>query len=731
MKRLHIFRQFLPLVLVFHQIKHNVIALLYWAFLFAVITDSVGTTFGLSYLFLSPEFSGSVSWLSFASIGFAFGGFTMAFHSYSYYKIAPRFPFLTVLSKPFVRFCMNNSLIPFAFVIVYCYKLIVFQLNEELSSKTDIFIFLSGFFLGFSIFLFFAFAYFFPMNKNVKDILRKKSPEVLEKIQRIKRFKAFSKGKKYEYIYFSKYFFPKYSRPINHYTEEMLSAVFLQNRLSTSIFELMTIASFIVFGWLGLRNDIFVPAGTSILLLLTILLLLFSMLYSWLKNFTYLVIISCVILFSIISSNYNAFRFENKLPGIDYTSKKEYSIQRIDKLANDDAKFQKDSLKYITLLSNWKKQTGKKKPYLIVLNASGGGSRSAAWTFEVMYQLDSISEGEFSKQCQFIAGASGGMLGAAFYRSIHLRQNDSDLEEKARKSIKNDLLNDLSFVASTNDLFFRYSVNHNGGKVKLNRSIAFENNLNRNTFNLLNVPLKNRRKYEFSGKAPVIVYTPTILNDGRQLVFSSQSLSFLGKQEPINGMESSYQTVVASEILGDDFVNNLSETSVLRMNATFPFVLPMTTLPTNPSIELSDAGVRDNFGGVITCKFLNFFRKWIEKETAGVIIVQARDSKKIMGDNKLRFMNFSNRLTAPIDSWFSNFPRTHDYEQDQLLYLTLEQLKVKTTVLTYNLRTASKDRVSLSWHLTKREKQFVENAMNQFENNKNRFKLKRLLSDRN
>jgi hypothetical protein len=196
-------------------------------------------------------------------------------------------------------------------------------------------------------------------------------------------------------------------------------------------------------------------------------------------------------------------------------------------------------------------------------------------------------------------------------------------------------------------------------------------------------------------------------------------------------MESSYQTVVASEILGDDFVNNLSETSVLRMNATFPFVLPMTTLPTNPSIELSDAGVRDNFGGVITCKFLNFFRKWIEKETAGVIIVQARDSKKIMGDNKLRFMNFSNRLTAPIDSWFSNFPRTHDYEQDQLLYLTLEQFKVKTTVLTYNLRTASKDRVSLSWHLTKREKQFVENAMNQFDNNKNRFKLKRLLSDKN
>ena len=56
---------------------------------------------------------------------------------------------------------------------------------------------------------------------------------------------------------------------------------------------------------------------------------------------------------------------------------------------------------------------------------------------------------------------------------------------------------------------------------------------------------------------------------------------------------------------------------------------------------------------------------------------------------------------------------------------------MKTTVLTYNLRTASKDRVSLSWHLTKREKQFVENAMNQFDNNKNRFKLKRLLSDRN
>lgn len=730
MKRLHIFRQFLPLVLVFHQIKYNIIALLYWAFLFAVITDSIGSTFGLSYLFLSPEFSGDVSWLSFASIGFAFGGFTMAFHSYSYYKIAPRFPFLTVLSKPFVRFCMNNSLIPFAFVVAYCYKMIRFQLNEELVSKSDVILFLLGFFLGFILFLFFAFVYFFPMNKNVKDILRKKSPEVLEKIQRIKRFKAFSKGKKYEYIYFSKYFIPKYSRPINHYTEEMLSAVFLQNRISTSIFEFMTIASFIVFGWLGLRNDIFVPAGTSIMLLLTILLLLFSMLYSWLKNFTYLVLISCVVIFSFISSNFHVFRFENKLPGVDYTSTHEYSIQRIKKLATNDAKFQKDSLKYIAILENWKKQTGKEKPFLIVLNASGGGSRSAAWTYEVMYQLDSISNGEFSKQCQFITGASGGMFGAAFYRAIRLR-NNSELVQNGRNSIKNDLLNDLSFVASTNDLFLRYTVKHNGSKVKLNRSIAFENNLNRNTFNLLNTPLKNRRKYEFSGNVPVIVYSPTILNDGRQLVFSSQSLSFLGKQESINGMESSFPTVVANELIGEHFVDNLTETSVLRMNATFPFVLPMTTLPTSPSIELSDAGVRDNFGGVITSKFLNYFRKWFEKETAGVIIVQSRDSKKILKDDKVRFMNFSNRLTAPIDSWFANFPRTNDYEQDQLLSLTLQQFKVKTFVLTFNLRTSTKDRVSLSWHLTKREKQFIENAMNQFDNNKNRHKLKRMLSKGN
>ncbi len=728
MKQLKLFRQFLPLVLVFHQIKHNAIALLYWFFLFSVVTDNAGSTFGLSYLLLSPEFSGGTSWLSFAFIGFALGGFMMAFHSYSYYKIAPRFPFLTVLSKPFVRFCMNNSVIPFVFTLTYMYKLIVFQYNEELASTTQISLYILGFLAGLFGFLLLAFVYFFPLNKNVKDILRKQNPAHLEKIQRMKRFRAFSKGKKYEYIYFSKFFILKRSRPINHYTEEMLQSVFQQNRISTSIFELLTIVSFVVFGWIGVRNDVIVPAGMSILLLLTILLLFFSMLYSWLRNFAYLVIISVLLLFSFLSSNSSWFRFETRITGISYDSKVEYSNKRLHEMANNEQQFRKDSIKYISLLNNWKQRTGQKKPYIIVFNVSGGGSRSASWTYEVMSDLDSITNGKFINQCQLITGASGGMVGAAFYRAINLNQKNKQFQDKANSAIKEDLLNDLAFVASTNDLFVRYSVVKDGQKEKYNRALAFENNLNRNTFGLLEQKMYSLRKAEFTGQIPVMLYSPTIINDGRQLVFSSQSVSFLGRTENVRGLESSYSTVVASELLGSALVNQIKESSILRMNSTFPFVLPMTTLPTFPSIELSDAGVRDNFGGVLTCKWLSYFKEWIEKETSGVLVIQTRDTKKVIQEDKTRTMNFSNRLTAPIDSWFANFPRTHDYEQDGLLAVTLSSFKVKTEVLTFNLRTETKDRVALSWHLTKREKKFIDNAMRQFDNQKNLFKLKNYLN---
>ena len=60
---------------------------------------------------------------------------------------------------------------------------------------------------------------------------------------------------------------------------------------------------------------------------------------------------------------------------------------------------------------------GGKKPMVVVV-ASGGGIRAAAWTFLVLSELEArfAEEGiPFPYHVRLICGASGGMFGASYY----------------------------------------------------------------------------------------------------------------------------------------------------------------------------------------------------------------------------------------------------------------------------------------------------------------------------
>ena len=66
------------------------------------------------------------------------------------------------------------------------------------------------------------------------------------------------------------------------------------------------------------------------------------------------------------------------------------------------------------------------KPKMIFLNISGGGLRSALWSIHVLNFLDSLSNNKIYNQTQLITGASGGMIGAAYYREMmHRSKFDS------------------------------------------------------------------------------------------------------------------------------------------------------------------------------------------------------------------------------------------------------------------------------------------------------------------
>lgn len=710
-------RYFFPLVLLFTHLKHNLVGLLYWLLLWAIVTDRLGGAYGIPYLFLSPEYQEDTGFWSYLLLGFSIGGLTMAFNSYSYVRIASYFPFLATVYKPFLKFCINNSLIPLIFHIIYLRAMVAFQREEEFVTTWGIVSYVLAYCIGNLLFIGISLAWFFPTNKNFYDLLgkeQKKDTGVSSRWTRVvqgRNLRYIAEGKVPLYWYVGKGFRVQQCRSTRHYSSVMLQQVFSQNRISTTIFEITTVLSYIALGLFGDKSYLDVPAGMSMVLLLTIILMLFSAMLAWMKNWTYVILIGILLSMNYLSREYGYFQFENQAYGLDYDEamKVSYSQRTIKGACTDKRSITADSLNYLALLNAWKMRTGEEKPLMVVVNTSGGGTRSASWVFEVMRYCDSLSGGNFSKHMTLVTGASGGMIGASYYRALlldKLNGKDVDLNDKVYfESIAEDLLNKLAFAASTNDIFFRYQSKMKMGTYNYDRGMAFEDDLNENTRGVMNHSLSYYRRPELEGRIPVIIYSPTIVNDGRRLLVSSQPLGFMtGGYEVIPGAISSYENIDVHQLFQNNRVDSLRFTSVLRMNATFPFVLPMVTLPTRPAIQLMDAGTRDNFGVKTMTQWLFAMRNWIKKNTAGVVVLQIRDTKRMLTGENIRKVTFLDKFTLPFSNVFGNFPRTQDFDQEELLKMSGFRYEFPMHFMSINLREFTKDRISLSFHLTKREK---------------------------
>jgi hypothetical protein len=75
-------------------------------------------------------------------------------------------------------------------------------------------------------------------------------------------------------------------------------------------------------------------------------------------------------------------------------------------------------------------------------------------------------------------------------------------------------------------------------------------------------------------------------------------------------------------LLAGQSPDSLRFTTALRMNATYPYVLPLVNLPTRPVVRAMDAGYRDNYGIASATRFLSVFRDWVRENTSGVHLVQ-------------------------------------------------------------------------------------------------------------
>lgn len=745
---------FFPVQLFLVHFKKNQMMLVYWLMLFGFIFQKIAPKYGIPYLFLNPEYLDQVSFWSYMIIGFGVGGFIMAFNISSYIMNAFRFPFLATTSNPFLKYCLNNIILPATFVIVYCVQIYFFQIKNQFLSSTETLFEICGFLLGVFLFLFLSISYFFKTNKDLflmfgvkieeGDELKVKFRPRRVTLKKNMDWQAIDKSQRDWHVetYWSTFTKIRKARDFHHYDKEMLLNVFRQNQTNAALFEVFVVISLLLLG-LFRENPFFeIPAGASIMLLFTMYLMLNSAVYNWLRGWSTTVFFIILLLINSIFA-WSLFNVSTGAYGLNYkTEKARYTRQTLHKYDSDKKVLEADMQATIEILNNWRVKNScnsiqlQRKPKLIIINASGGGLRSALWTFYSLQYADSLLNGELLKHTELITGASGGMLGAAYLRELLLRKTDHKIRTINRQSyidnIAKDVLNPVVFAMTVSDLFLRLeNVKIDGKSYKKDRAYALETKINQNTNYILDKKLMDYAKPEKEAKIPLMIFTPCIINDGRKLFISSQPISYMAQNNVTENMDKHniVEGIEFRRFFKNQEADSLLFTSAIRMSATFPFVSPVVSLPSNPVIEVVDAGGRDNYGVETSLKFLYTFRNWISTNTSGVVILQIRDRRKQKPDEANSNPTLVQSITAPAQSLYDNLFSVQDLNQNALLNYAGLWFDGKIDVVDFELRNEQPDKISLSWHLTKKEKKKVMESIKLPENQLAFKKLKFLLEE--
>jgi hypothetical protein len=335
-----------------------------------------------------------------------------------------------------------------------------------------------------------------------------------------------------------------------------------------------------------------------------------------------------------------------------------------------------------------------------------------------------------------ISGASGGLIGAAYFRSLKWESQTVDslrvTNKKYLDNIGKEALNPIIFSLLTNDVFIRYQTyDYNGYAYPKDRGYAFEQKLNRNLEGVLNKPLKAFREPEMRADIPLLFLSPTSVNDGRKIYVTPSSVSYMSENrmlDSISNEDASYRSIDFLRLFKNQDAENLSFLTALRMSASFPYITPNINLPSEPSLEIMDAGLADNFGVSDAVLFLNIFKDWIEQNTSGVIILSIRDSKKVNEIKQKENLSITEKIFTPITSVYNNWSNVQDIRNDLLVEYAEQWFKgdLNYYTLTYDANlykdlTISKtqkqeERASLNWRLTEREKTNIRSAIKAKEN---------------
>lgn len=696
--------------------------LIYWVMLFSTIHGSFMRMFGANALFLAPEYLGEVNAVSASMVGMAVAVFVMSWNITTFILYSRHIKFLATTQKPFVKFCLNNFILPLAFIVYYLVRLADFGLSKELFSTLKVIELMAGFISGFILVCLVSFIYFFRADKT---ITRKISP-ILQKSwelqpEEIHTAQVTGPGR---LVKVKNYLVTPMRitlvRDVKHYNRDYIETVFNRHHFSAIIL-VVTAFFFMIVVSFFLDNIYFqFPAASSITLFFAILIAVFGALSYFLQSWSLLITIAVIVLLNFLYQQ-RVIDPTNKAYGLNYNRnlRPEYNAGALSQLC-DSVHVAQDKANMIQVLEKWKQKQDTGKPVIFFVNVSGGGTRSATFVMNVLQHLDSLSNGKFMNQTFLVNGASGGMLGAAYFRELwRLRMKGKPVnpsDEHYADDISKDLLNPVFSSLVARDLLSPAQKFSSGGHTYLkDRGYAFEEKLNDNTRGFMNHPLSDYNEDESNARIPLIFFNSVITRDSRKMIVSTQPVSFM--MRPPGDDSFAYRipepdAVDFAALFQKQSPLQMRTLTALRMNATFPYVLPNVWLPSDPVVDLMDAGLRDNYGQESTVRFIRVFEQWLKENVSRIVVISIRDRRTGNWDHPYETGSLPGIFTKPMTQLQYNWVKIQDYMQNDQ-WNGAEHIfgqKLEKVIFQY-IPENEKKGAALSFHLTGSEKKEISRSI--------------------
>lgn len=709
--------RFLPVQLFLLHFRKAQLLLIFWGIITFTVAGSFASRFGADTLFLAPEYLGRISVISSAILGAATAVFTMAWNITTFIVHSKRIPYLGAARQAFIKYCINNALLPLIFLTFYLVVAVRYQYRFEGLSGGRILALQAGFLVGFILAVALAFLYFYRVDRDLlKTVLaRITSPAAIRDIIPYDTLDAEVDIVRAD-TFISQRLRIRRIRELEKHPHRLLSAVLRRHHRNATAATVFSLIVLLILGFLGDDEPrLRIPAGAGFLLLFSVMMAVVGAMKYFLKSWEllgwilFLAILSWGVKRSAFDLRSMAFGMNYKTgeaePVYDYAHLKTiFTPQRVAAdLRREEAR-----------LDRWAARTADSTAApLIVISVSGGGSRSAYWTFSALQHLDSLSGGSLFRHTVFMTGASGGMIGAAYWRGVHEAAAAGKLQDpyapRHHQAVGKDLLNAVVFSFATVDLISPFNKTSIAGfSYQKDRGYALDGELARNTSGLLDRSFASLAKAEGEARIPQMVVSPTIVNDGRKLLISALPVAYLTRPQ-FSLADTFYPPIDAVDyaaFFAKQSPMNLRLTTALRINATFPYILPAVRMPSRPRMNLMDAGLRDNFGAETAMRYIQNIRPWAKKAGRRIIYLQIRDTREHEvfppTDQATLGAMITDPLTVIQHKWEPFQSYTHNYLRDAAQPAGDTTFSVVT--LQYVPRVENQS-ATLNFHLSQREKE--------------------------